>query len=163
MQLEFSPSTNNVQVYHLGEHKCSLKLDKCGTKEALKRKSETRRIGSAKRVAIQEVENLTAQGMVEEAEAAADNWLDARLAKRVMAENNQEADVVAEDNNSFDMVGIIKRQTDDRDPFYIYRINNGIMNSQSDYVFKSSTVMAQITIQMGIDGLSISYRSRMHF
>ena len=144
--MEFSPSTNIVQVYHLGEHKCFLKLDKYGTKKALRRKSETKSIRSAKRVAIKEVENLIAQGRVEEAEAEADNWLDARLAKRVMAKNNQEADVVGEDNNSFDAVDSIKRQTDDRDPFYIYRINNGTMNNQSDYVFKSSTVMAQIAI-----------------
>ena len=55
------------------------------------------------------------------------------------------------DMNSFDAVGILKRETDFKGPYYIYQINNGLLNNTSDYVFKSSQKMAQLAIQMDID------------
>ena len=39
-----------------------------------------------------------------------------------------------------------------KDEFYIYQINNGSMNESSDYVFKSSKVMAELAIQMDVEG-----------
>ena len=61
-------------------------------------------------------------------------------------------DVVGEDNNSFDAVAIIKKQADLKDEFYIYKINNGSMINCSDYVFKSSRVMAEVAVQMDVTG-----------
>ena len=49
-------------------------------------------------------------------------------------------------------MAIIKKQADLKDEFYIYRINNGSMNESSDYVFKSSKVMAELAIQMDVEG-----------
>ena len=56
------------------------------------------------------------------------------------------------DHNSFDAVGIVKRTTDRKDPFYVYRIGNGNLDGGSDYVFKGSRKMAQIAIDMDQDG-----------
>ena len=47
---------------------------------------------------------------------------------------------------------IIKKQGDLKDEFNVYRINNGSMNNCSDYVFKSSRVMAELTVQMDVTG-----------
>ena len=41
---------------------------------------------------------------------------------------------------------------DKKSPYYIYKVNNGASNNTSDYVFKTSPVMAQIAIDMDIDG-----------
>ena len=54
--------------------------------------------------------------------------------------------------NSFDAVAIIKKQAHLKDEFYIYRINNGSMNNCSDYVFKSSRVMAELSVEMDVTG-----------
>ena len=88
---------------------------------------------------------------MEAAESEAQNWVDIRMAKKVLS-NNQNMDVVGEGNNSFDAVTIIKKQADLKDELYIYRINNGSMNNCSDYVFKSSGVMAELAVQMDITG-----------
>ena len=40
-----------------------------------------------------------------------------------------------------------------KDEFYIYRLNNGgSMNDSSDYVLKSSKIMAELAIQMDMEG-----------
>ena len=58
---------------------------------------------------------------------------------------------VPKDENSFDAVAIIKRKTDEYDPYYIYRVNNGLCNNTSDHVFKSSREIVRIAMMMDID------------
>ena len=48
-------------------------------------------------------------------------------------------------------MGILKAETDKRDPFYIHRINNGKLDSGTDYVFKSSREMALLAIKMDVN------------
>ena len=58
------------------------------------------------------------------------------------------------DNNSFDAVGIVKRKTDEGDPYYIYEIGNRNYMTEDvcDYVFKTSRHMAEMAISMDQDG-----------
>ena len=56
------------------------------------------------------------------------------------------------DENSFDAVGILKRALDEEDQFYIYHINNGLLNGSSDYVFKTSCEMTLRAIRMDVNG-----------
>ena len=78
-------------------------------------------MGSAKRIAIEEIETLVGEGRMDEAADEADSWVDTRFAKRVLNEAmKHNLDVVGEDNNSFDAVAIIKKQADLKDEFYIY-------------------------------------------
>ena len=58
---------------------------------------------------------------------------------------------VPKDENSFDVIAIIKRKIDEYNLYYIYRVNNGMCNNTSDCVFKSSREMVQIVIMMDID------------
>ena len=90
---------------------------------------------------------MVGEGRINDAQNEAENWVDTRMAKRILSDNNNLV-VVGEDNNSFDAVAIIKRQVDMKDEFYIYRLNNGSMNDSSDYVFKSSRIMAVLPILM---------------
>ena len=112
-----------------------MKIPFSSNREAVKRKAEgnTRRTGSAKRLALENIENLIGEGRINEATDEADTWVDTRFARRVLNEaNTPELDVVGEDNKSFDAVAIIKKQADLKDEFYIYHINNGTMNDSSD-------------------------------
>ena len=74
--------------------------------------------------------------------------LDCKIAKKVM---DTQKPTFSLDENSFDMVGILKAETDKRDPFYINRINNGRLNGGTDYVFKSSREMALLAIKMDVN------------
>ena len=58
------------------------------------------------------------------------------------------------DNGSFDAVGLVKRKTDQGDPYYIYEIGNKnyTMDDVCDYVFKTSRKMALMAINMDQDG-----------
>ena len=74
-------------------------------------------------------------GTIEDVHNEVGLWIDYRRNKQVM---NDAVPSVPKDENSFDAVAIIKRKTDEYDRYYIYRVNNGLCNNTSDYVFKSS-------------------------
>ena len=42
------------------------------------------------------------------------------------------------------------------DPYYMYRVNNGLCNNTSDYVFKSSREMVGISIMMDINNPEVN-------
>ena len=80
--------------------------------EGIKRKAQgsTKRTGSARRIAIEEIETLVGEGRMDEAADEADSWVDTRFSKRVLNKaRKHDLDVVGEDNNSFDAVAIIKK------------------------------------------------------
>ena len=75
-------------------------------------------------------------------------WIDYRQNKEVL---NETIPSVPKDENSFDAVAIIKWKMDEYNLYYIYRVNNGLCNNTSDYVFKSSREMVGIAIIMDIN------------
>ena len=153
--VEYLPPEETAYVYHIGNHKCHMKLQVQSKQETIKRKAQgsCQRTGLAKRIVLKEIETLVGEGRMDEATDEADSWVDTRFAKRVLNEaRKHNLDVAGEDNNSIDAVAIIKKQAGLKDEFYIYQINNGSMNESSDYVFKSSKVMAELSIQMDVEG-----------
>ena len=99
-------------------------------------------------MALEDIVAKITEGDMDGAEAEADYWSDLKCTKRIHNEANPN---FGEDLNSFDAVGIIKQATDKKDKYYIYQINNGNLNNNSDYVFKSSRAMAQLAISMDVD------------
>ena len=85
------------------------------------------------------------EATISDVEIEADNWTDARKAKRLQSTGRK-------DGNLFDAVGIVKRKTDTKDECYIYRINNSNCNDGCNYVFKSSRKMVELALKMDIDG-----------
>ena len=137
-------------MYHLGNHKCWPQLSNrrsSGHEQPLRLPQGV--TGSAKQVGLSKIVRLIDDGDMDAAEKVAEVWIDRRKVKRQMeAMNSQEA----MDHNSFDAVGIVKQKTDTKDPFYIYKIGNKNLGGGSDYVFKSSTKLAKIAVQMDVDG-----------
>ena len=103
---------------------------------------------SGKEMAVNQVEKMLETGTMEDVHNEAGLWIDYRRNKQVM---NDAVPSVPKDENSFDAVAIIKRKTDEYDPYYIYRVNNGLCNNTSDYVFESSREMVRIAMMMDID------------
>lgn len=148
--VDYNTFLSKATVYHLGQHKCWQKPDYAGKRDAIRQKvAGLQMSGSAKQMAIDELVTLIGEGKMDEAIMEAGKWTDMRTAKRLHVAQDKFA---GEDVNSFDAVGIVKQKTDTRDPYYIYRINNGNMNNTSDYIFKTSKVMAQLAIEMDING-----------
>ena len=147
--IDFNPKTEEATVYHLGTHTCWKRPDTEATKLVRQLKArESTRIGPAKEMAIEEIAARIEAGDMDGAYEEADYWSDLRTCKRYHNEANPN---YGEDVNSFDAVGIMKRKTDQRDSWHIYRINNGNLNNSSDYVFKASRRMAQMAISMDVD------------
>ena len=79
---------------------------------------------------------MLGQGKVKEAHAEAYYWTNPKYASKVLTEEKLDyieiEDLAGDDCNPFDAVAIIKRGTDEYDPNYIYRLNDGSMNNGSD-------------------------------
>ena len=148
--VEFDSLRMIATVYHLGEHTCWAKLDNTHRNKLLRKKIGERQLsGPAKQVGISEISRLIDLGDMDAAAEEAENWVDRRAAERQLQAVTPTA---GHDHNSFDAVGIIKRKTDQRDPYYIFRIGNRNLDGGCDYVFKSARKMAQIAIMMDQDG-----------
>ena len=103
---------------------------------------------SGKKIAVNQVGKMLETGTMEDVHNEVGLWIDYRRNKQVM---NDAVPSVPKDENSFDAVAIIKWKTDEYDLYYIYRVNNGLCNNTSDYVFKSSREMVRIAVMMDIN------------
>ena len=67
-------------------------------------------------IAVNQVEKMLETGTMAEIHNEAGLWIDYRRNKQVM---NDAVPSVPKDENSFDVVAIIKRKTDEYNPYYI--------------------------------------------
>ena len=147
--IDLNPKTNEALVYHLGTHVCWNRTDTHEIQQIQKDKAESsRRTRSEKQMAFEDIVKKITEGDMAGAEVEADYWSDLKCAKRV---HNKANPNYSEDLNSFDTVGIIKQATDKKDKYYIYQINNGNLNNNSDFVSKSSRTMAELAKVMDVD------------
>ena len=152
--VEFNEVSGIATVYHLGSHKCGLKIDMTQRNSIIKNRIQERNLsGKAKEVSLQEIGKFIQAGSMDLAASEAGAWVDRRAVKRQMEILTPQSGA---DHNSFDAVGILKATTDKKDPYYIYNIGNknysqfGNM-AGTDHVFKSSRKMAQLALQMDVD------------
>ena len=103
---------------------------------------------SGKKIAVNQVEKILETGTMAEVHNEAGLWIDYRQNKQVL---NETIPSVPKDENSFDAIAIIKWKTNEYNLYYICRVNNGLCNNTSDYVFKSSREMVVIAFMMDID------------
>ena len=148
--IENDYSTHIATVYHLGIHKCISQLPKrvIPVQHPQIQLGHTLR-GSAKEVGLRQIVSLIDAGEMDAAEKEAEVWFDRKRVKREMESMDPQQGM---DHNSFDAVGIVKQKTDKKDPFYIYRIGNRNLGGGIDFVFKSSQKMAEMALNMDING-----------
>ena len=150
--IEYEPQTSEVTVYHIGNHKCWPKVDtRTQSNEIRKKIGENKLKGSAKEVAISQITKFIDGGDMDGARKECNTWVDRCAVERELQYSKPSHGI---DNNSFDAVGIVKRKTDQGDPYYIYEIGNCNYTTEDvcDYVFKTSRRMAEIAISMDQDG-----------
>ena len=122
-------------VYHMGKHTCWTKIDFRSRKAAIERQTQTKRTGPTKRIAIDTIAQSIGEGNLDQAAEEALQWRDTQYIRQL---NRQQDEEYGLDMKSFNAVAIMKKKTDAKDDTYIYRINNGAMNDNADFVFKAS-------------------------
>ena len=131
--VEYDNLQKIATVYHLGEHTCWMCRDNRDRNDMLKKKIEEKKLsGPAKQVGINEISRLIDDGDMDATVAEAECWVDRHAVERQLQTS---APMAGQDHNSFDAVGIIKRKTDECDPYYIFRIGNKNLDSGCDFVF----------------------------
>ena len=149
----FDPDTETVEVTYMGHHTCTLKSGASYTMIA----SPVKR--SILQPILQRNPNATAKVIVEE---AAENFL--RMEKPGMAKESVKLSqdrrlvtsmkeeilkiVSKKDPNSFHAIANLRDDLKTIDPYLIFKINDGTLNDEISYVFKSSKCAAELAIEM---------------
>ena len=149
--VEFNPREGIVEVYHLGNHSCTLKPSgkqqaKQQMESILKDVTAHKKPRDLQRTRIKKA--LLDDFNVEEAFQQADLWRDTRMIQNVMQANKLEANP---DRNSWDAVGVLKSKADPHDPYWIYKVNFGLLNNTRSYVMKSSKFCVNMMLDMDKD------------
>ena len=146
---DYCRESESLTVYHIGAHKCPLKPDtkiyRKQVRDAVLRNSGL----GAQGIQQTEVGQAVGDGNIREVHKRT-MWLSYTNIRSEKAKISWERNP---DKHSLDAVGILKQTTDKEDKKLIYKINNLQFNGQPDYIFKSSTPMAQLAIDMDQDGL----------
>ena len=153
---KFYPDTKVLEVFYAGTHKCNLKdrtpysaMSKKLKKEVLCPILEKNPKATVKQISESAAEHFLRIGKPEMAKQSV------RLAhdRRFVAEMKEEVlkIVCDQDPNSFTAIGTLRESLKAFDPFLIYKINDGSLNDQMSYVFKSSKCAAELALEMDCD------------
>ena len=154
----FDPETHKLEVTYVGHHTCSLKSRVSYTMIA----SPVKR--SILKPILQKNPNATAKHIAEE---AAENFL--RMGKPGMAKESvklsQDRRLVSsikeeilkvvskKDPNSFHAIAYLRDDLKTIDPYLIFKINDGTLNDEISYVYKSSKCAAQLALEMDCEDI----------
>ena len=150
--IEYNPHLQEASVYYIGNHKCWPKVDTRTRSWDIRKKIQEGKLqGSAKEVAINQISSFIESGDMEGVAKECNTWVDRCTVERELQYSKPNHGI---DNNSFDVVGLVKRKTDQGDPYYIYEIGNKNYTTDDvcDYVFKTSRKIALMAINMDQDG-----------
>ena len=142
----YNKNKDEVTVYHMGQHSCTLKLEKVSAEELPELFDLVGRKSHMTPAEIQKSElmDLIAKGQMEEAQTKSDKLSQPQVLRRIKEK------VGFPTVNSFEAVAALKEKTHNSDPYWIYKINQRKYTNDPDYVFMTSTVCAKIGLEMDI-------------
>ena len=91
------------------------------------------------------IASIEGDGMWDEIEKVAEQFSDVHAIKNVKKSATKQK---RPNGHSFEAVSVLKKKTDLKDAFLIYKANDGSLNEQPSYVFKSSKLRANMAINM---------------
>ena len=144
--VEFSHNTGYANVYHLGQHTC---LPKVNTKE-----HDDYICAQIKKYPYLTPKNLQVQCVKEKINEG--DIQGARNVSRKLSNRSRirqiRSQVLEVDQNtnvqSLAAVAMFKEACDKVDKFHIFKMNDGQMNTQADFVFKTSRLSAELGLMM---------------
>ena len=144
--VEFYPNTGYAMVYHYGEHKCTLKLDRHRHDEFIKEQIRRHPNLTPKKLQIHCIKEKMEEGDIQGARFISKKLADTRRIEQLRAETVKPLQNL--DVHSFTAVGIFKQACDKVDEFYIFEVNDGQMNRGTDFVFKTSRICGEVGLLM---------------
>ena len=145
---EYCRESESFTIYQIGVHKCLFKPDtnkySSHVRDAVLRNSGLCTHG----IQQAEVSQAVPTGDIKEAWRRA-MWLSYT---NISSEKAKVAHERNQDKHCLETVGILKQATDKKDKYLIYKMNNSWFNGKPEYVFKSSTPLAWLAIDMDQDG-----------
>ena len=128
------------------QSKVPLQLDARKNEEVLKPILQKNPRATTKQISEEAAENFLRIGKPELARQSI------RLAqdRKLVAEMKQEAITRAtdKDSNSFAAVAALRQELKSFDPYLLYKLNDGTLNDEISFVFKSSKCAAQLALEM---------------
>ena len=121
--VEFDPNTGYAMVYHYGEHKCTLKLDRRRHDEFIKEQIRKHPNLTLKKLQMHCIKEKMEEGDIQGARSISKKLADTRRIEQLRAETVKPLQNV--DVHSFTAVGIFKQACDKVDEFYIFEVNDG--------------------------------------
>ena len=147
--VQFSFGSEFAHVYHIGNHTCTLQQQLVNDTEYTKKWVKKYPGMSFKRLKTTVIQVLMDSGDLEGAQEAAYKITN----KAYMRNRRQEGNVPEEvSTQSIEAVAEMKKGSDKLDKLHIFRLNNSSMNSDPDYVCKSSSKILQMALDMDQDG-----------
>jgi hypothetical protein len=143
---------NGMKIYHHGDHNCLLKKNKEHSDAFIMKHLGRNQRAGPKELKIDTVGQCVAQGDFSKAREAACLMNDTRRIHHLKSKMQE----YTSDGSSFEAVGDFKKTTDADDEMLIYKMNNKDLNGEPSYVFKSSTKMAQLAIEMDIESTHVN-------
>ncbi len=154
---------NSVTVYHYGYHNCTVKPVKKDVKHLEKLKDkfvETPKVTPTQMAFQSVIASIEGDGTWDEIEKVAEQFSDIHAIKNA---KKSAAKQKRPHGHSFEAVSVLKKKTDLKDPFLIYKANDGSLNEQPSYVFKSSKLRANMAINMDRTGDHMLSKEYCHF
>ena len=148
--IQFVYGSEYVLVYHIGQHSCTLQPETGNDTEYTKKWVKKFPGMTFKQLKTHVIQTLMDSNDMEGAEEAA-----YKITNKAYKRNRREEGLyVAEEVNtqSIEAVAEMKKGSDKLDKLHIYKLNNSSMNSDPDYVCKSSTKILQMAIDMDQEG-----------
>ena len=148
--IQISYTGEYAEVYHIGEHTCTLKPEVKSDIEYTKQWVERYPGVSFKRLKSAVIQHLLDAGDSEEAENAAYR-ITTQAYHKVRRDMAADPDKEPVEVQSIRAVALLKKTSDKIDPLHIFRINDKAMNNQPDFVMKSSSKILAVALQMDQD------------
>lgn len=142
---------NTLVVMYIGNHTCRAKRNRMSQKSLQQEIRANPGVAPSKLVLNQMTDLLSTRSNVDwgKVDKIADKFVDMKGLHNARALESEKRNP---HGHSFDAVCHLKTQTDLKDKFLIYKVNNGSMNNgQPSFVFKSSKAMANIALDMDKD------------
>ena len=144
---EFPQNSKYVTIIHRGKHTCVPipKQDSSSLKSTFLENPNLRPRQAAFQCAVSA---LKAGKPWEEVIDVTDRFINTNLVKNVKQKVRQEMHPCGV---NFEAIGQLKCKVNDRDPYYIYSVNDRKLNQSASYVFKTSKVQIKLALSMDKD------------
>lgn len=141
-----------IAVYHRGDHTCCIRRRYCLSDKntLLKAIRENPSLPPGKLVNSEMVNMMTSDDFKwDDIMTVADSFADLKHVQYLRQLTKHQENPCGE---NFEALGLLKSKCYEKDEYLIYKINNRSLNGSPSYVFKSSTSMAYLAIDMDRDG-----------